>query len=239
MPTTSRPITLALLPILVGLAAITAGPALAQAPPATPPGQLSAPQTSPVAFDVQEGIRLHNELKYAEALPVLDRAITALNPNDAAERELLVRAFEYRARSRYTLSDTAGASADFEALLRLRPDYQPDAGMSPRVRGAFSEVRAQVVGDVMLQLTPPGEVMVDGRPFTVTSEALSLALLAGDHAVSAKRTGYRTIDQRLTVAPGIASTVTLTLERSSATLRLRTLPVGVDVLVNGAPKGTT
>ena len=186
-----------------------------------------------------EAIRLYNEFQYTEAVVALDRLVSSLNPADAQQRDMLARAYEYRARSRYVQNDGAGVEADFALLLRLRPDYQPDPGMSPRVRPVFGEVRARIVGEMTLQLTPPGEVYVDGRPYDATSVPVTLPLLAGEHAIVAKRMGYRSIEETVVINAGETVPVSLVLERTIATLRLRTIPAGVEVQLNGVTKGTT
>jgi hypothetical protein len=156
--------------------------------PRTSAAQVPAPKpsVSEANASLLDGIRLYNEFHYAEAVAALDRIIGSLNPADAQQRDLLARAHEYRARSRYVLKDTAGVEADFTALLQLRPDYQPDPGMSPRVRPIFNEVKARTVGVITLQLTPPGEVFVDGRAYDATPGPVTLSLAAGEHAVAAK-----------------------------------------------------
>lgn len=206
----------------------------ASAQPPTPSGGVSEANSS-----LQEAVRLYNEFHYVEAVAALDRLIASLTPGEGPQRDILVRAYEYRARSRFVLKDAAGVEADFAALLQLRPDYQPDPGMSPRVRPIFGGVKARTVGDMALQLTPPGEVYVDGHPYAATSDPITLSLVAGEHVIAAKRDGYGSIERRVVVNAGDTVPLALVLERTTATLTLRTIPDGVDVFLDGVPKGTT
>jgi hypothetical protein len=229
----------------LGIAVVSQGQGHAQSKPQTAAAPAAAPSSAgpqtpaDLAAALQEGIKLHNEFQYAPAIAALDRVIASLSPSDTAQREGLVRAYEYRARARYALNDSGGAEADFDLVLRLRPDYQPDPGISPTVRGVFTTVRSRLVGDVVLQVTPAGEVSVDGYSYVATAEPLNLALLAGDHTIAAKHLGYKPAEERVTVTAGGTLPVTLALERTSATLTVRTIPDGVDVLLNGVPKGVT
>jgi len=80
-------------------------PAVAQVPVAAPP---------PASIgDLLGQARVHyDSTRYEEALPLLDRAIGSLVSSasrDAATRELLVSAYELRARSRWGIGDRDGA----------------------------------------------------------------------------------------------------------------------------------
>src|SRR6185295_11434705 len=67
------------------------------------PGQAAAVANGSALL--QEGMALYDGAKYAEAVVSFGRAIDALSPSDAAQRDVLVKAYEYRARARYVIRD--------------------------------------------------------------------------------------------------------------------------------------
>jgi hypothetical protein len=197
-------------------------------------------QAADLAGLLQEGIRLYNEASYQQAVVTLDSIIGAATPSVASQRDLLARAYEYRARARYSMSrpDKAAVESDFASVLQLRPDYQP-SGMSPVVVEIFTAVRARVLGDLVLQLTPPGPIEIDGVTYTATAEPLTIPLSTGEHTIVSNRRGYRAVEQRVVIAGGQSIPLSIALERTSATLFVRTIPSGVEVLLDGVSKGIT
>src|SRR5581483_10428051 len=186
-----------------------------------------------------EGIRLYDAAKYPDAVMEFGRVIDALNPAEAPQRDLLVKAYEYRARSRFVLRDNPGTEADFTQLLKLRPDHEPASDISPRVRAVFDEVKKKTVGALSVQLAPPGEITIDGDVYTVGSQPRTVPLAAGEHVVAARRRSYRDFQQSVIVLAGDTVPLSIALERTSATYAVRTIPDGVSVLFDGIPKGVT
>ena len=211
--------------------------ALAQAPSQAPTAP--APAVNINASLLIDGMRFYDAARYPDAITSFSRAIDLLNAGDPQQRDLLARAYEYRARARYVVKDTVGTELDFTLLLRLRPDYQPAAEMSPRVLATFVDVKKKVVGEMSLRLSPPGELIVDGVSYTVGSEPLIMPVVAGEHTVAAKRRAYAPVEQKILVVAGETVPVAITLERTSATFIVRTAPEGVEVLFDGVPKGVT
>src|SRR5262249_24220080 len=153
--------------------------------------------------------------------------------------EVLVQAYELRARSRYALGDSAGTEQDFSALLGIKPDFRLASGVSSRVVAIFDGVRRVTIGQTRASITPPGGVPIDGRTYAFKSEPAVMDLPVGEHQVTAARPGYRPISQKFTVAPAEAAPLALTLERVSATLTIVSVPDGVDVILDGTPRGQT
>ena len=88
---------------------------------------------APWEADLAEGQRLFDELDYEHAVPLLSRAILALEPMAAQQpgaRAALVGAYGMRARSLFGLDDSAKAQADFRALLALDPSFALGAGVA-------------------------------------------------------------------------------------------------------------
>jgi tetratricopeptide (TPR) repeat protein len=226
------------------LTTVLAGSALSiQAPVSTPLPPPAAPAQAPTGTPellLDQGKRLFDALQYDQAVPVFDRLVALLTPGGQVQRpDVLVQAYELRARSRYALGDSAGTEQDFSSLLLVKPDFKLGAGISSRVVAIFDSVRKLTIGQVNASLTPAGDVQIDGQPYSFKAEPQLLDFPVGDHQVTATRPGYRPIAQKFTVAAGEPATLALSLERVSATLTVVTIPDGVDVVLDGAPHGQT
>jgi PDZ domain/PEGA domain len=221
---------------LIALACVAGAPAghAAQAPQST-----AAAQTGTLDLLLDQGKRLFDAFQYDEAVQLFDRLITTIAAGQTPRPDLLVQVYELRARSRFALGDTPGTEQDFAALLAIKPDFTLAADVSPRVVAVLDGVRRVTVGQVMISLTPPGDVQIDGRTYAVAAEPVTLDLTAGDHQLSATRPSYSQVSQTFTVTAGEVSTLTITLERVSASLSVVTVPDAVDVLFDGTPRGTT
>jgi hypothetical protein len=201
-------------------------------------GATAFAQTEPA--DLVEGRRLFDALEYEQALPFLDRAVVALEPNasrDPGSRTALVSAFGLRARARFGMGNREGAMADFRALLGLEPGFVLPDGVSPRVVALLDEVRTATIGLIELTLDPAdGQLVVDGVPRAYDGK---LAVAAGAHTLRVSRIGYRPIDQPVTVLAGQSLPLRVTLERVSSVVTLITTPPGAEVFINGVSKGKT
>ena len=202
---------------------------------------LCAPAFAQEPADLVEGRRLFDALEYDQALPFLDRAISALEPQasrDPASRTALISAFEMRARARFGIGNREGAVADFRALLGLEPGFVLPEGVSPRVVAILDEVRVATIGSVELTLDPlDAQLVVDGVPRPVGNGRLAVA--AGAHTLRVSRIGYRPIDQPVTVLAGQNLPLRVALERTASVVTMVTTPPGAEVFVNGVSKGRT
>jgi len=208
-------------------------------PPAGPPqAQEQAPE---LLFD--QAKRLFDAFEYDQAVPIFDRLIqslTAAGPvTDSQRIDLLVQVYELRARARFAQGNTTGTEADFAALLALKPDFKPDAGISPRVVSIFENVRKLTIGQLSIQLTPPGDLTIDGRKVTVGADPLRIDINSGEHVVNATRTNYTPFEQKVTVKAGEVAVLTIALERTSASLAVVTTPEDVEVFLDDVSKGKT
>jgi hypothetical protein len=220
--------------VAVGLSFIVAAAAVAGA--GSQAGQ--PPSVDPRLLDAK---RLFDAMDYEAAVPALDRVITQLRaeaPGEPAAREVLATALEMKARARYGLGDQEGAKADFKALLAANPGHVLPPKVSPRVVAIYNDIKKATVGEFALALSPAeAELELDGARYVAA--AGSIAILAGDHTLTAKRAGFRTATETFTVAPGSTQPVSLTLERVSAVLSIVTVPPAVEVIVDGALRGRT
>ena len=118
------------------------------------PVALAAQSAAP---ELAEGRRLFDALEYEQAMPFLDQAIAALEPDaarDAPTRAALISALEMRARARFGMGNQEGAVADFRSLLALDPGFALDPSVSPRVVAMLDEVRTATIGTIELTLDP-------------------------------------------------------------------------------------
>lgn len=210
-------------------------------PPAVPQSQEQAATPEALLFD--QAKRLFDAFQYDQAVPIFDRLIqtmTAAGPvTDPQKTDLLVQAYELRARARFALGDSTGAEQDFGALLVLKPDFKLGAGVSPRVTSVFDNVRRLTIGQISIQMTPPGDVLIDGRKVAVGAEPLRLDINSGEHVVNATRPNYTPFEQKVTVKAGEVAALSIVLERTSASLAVVTTPEDVEVFLDDVSKGRT
>jgi hypothetical protein len=131
------------------------------------------------------------------------------------------------------------AEQDFAALLKVQPDYTFSGTVNPRLVKLFDSVKARVVGQLALTISHPGDILIDGKAYTIPAEAHILDLPVGDHELAVKRSGFTPVTQRFTIKPAEPVMLELKLERVSANLEIRTIPGDVEVIIDGKPRGRT
>ena len=187
-----------------------------------------------------EAKRLFDALDYENAVRALDQSITLLqarSPNEPGRRDELASAYEMRARSKFGLGDQAGSEADFVALLRTDPAYMLTGDVSPRVVALFEAVMSRTVTTLNLSITPAtATIDLDGVPITAGG---SVPIAVGDHVVKASRPGYRQAQATVTATPGMASELTMVLERVASIVNISTVPANVEVVIDGVNRGKT
>jgi tetratricopeptide (TPR) repeat protein len=205
-------------------------------------GSVRAQEPAPSSIEslLADARRKYDEVDHTGAVAALDRAIPLMQARrgDRTVQPLLVAAYLLRARTYFVLRDFAKSQADMEALLRVDPAYRMPGDVSARVTALFEDTRKTVVGEIVLTVTPQNaDVDVDGVPLTGPERALSLA--SGPHTIAARRSGYRPDSREITVTAGTSQPLEITLERTSASLSFVTIPAGVEVSVDGTPRGAT
>jgi hypothetical protein len=198
-----------------------------------------AQQTEPP--ELTQARQYFDALDYEQAMPLLDRAIGALEPvaaRDPTRAATLVSAYEMRARARFGTGNRDGAMTDFKAALAIDPGFTLAEGVSPRIVALLDEVKASTLGAVELTMDPPAaDVAIDGvrrKP-----SGTRLAMTGGSHTIAASRPGYKPIEQSVLVNVGETVPLTLTLERVSSVVSIITSPPGVEVVINATPRGKT
>lgn len=225
------------------------GAVLAQDPPPPPaPATASeAPVDAAAAAEVQAAqalmVRARAEFEGAQqgqSIAILDELVSRLEAVrrtgtlPAAGRDLLVEAYELRARAYLNTGQQEKAAESVRALLQVRPAHALSRDrVSPKVVTFFEGIKKTMVGFLAVSSRPPGAtVTVDGASFGVT-DFFPTELLAGEHTVEVSRTGYRTERRTLTIAPKATETVSVDLERTLASSFFITEPAGVEVWVDG------
>ncbi len=201
-------------------------PVLAQAPDAE------------IQVQMSEARRHFEALEYEQAVPSLDRAVATLQSRQGDDtRQMLAEALELRARARFGLGDQDGARQDFVLLLRANPGYTMSGQVSPRVVALFDDAKKATVTSMKLTVTPAdATVLLDGRRIPATGD---VAVLVGEHTLTASRTGFKTDSLTFTAAAATTAEATLALPRTSAVLSVVTAPADVEVFVDGVSKGKT
>ena len=185
-----------------------------------------------------EARRQFEALEYEQAVPTLDRLILALQsrPDDDARRQL-ASAFEMRARSRFGLSDQAGARQDFVDLLKANPAHTLAGQVSPRVVALFEDAQKATVTKLRLDVTPASAVVIlDGVRVKASG---TLPIVVGPHTIAASRQGYAPDTLNFTAVAETTVEATLALARSSAVLTVVTSPADVEVVVDDVSRGRT
>lgn len=212
-------------------------PAAAQAPAVAQPPAVEQPAAESPDAQMAEGRRLFDAFDYEKSVPIFDRVIATAPA--ATKADLLVQAYELRARAKFALGDSAGAENDFTSLLALRPAFALGASISPRVVAIFDGVKKKTIGQLMLSLTPISTVMIDGQAFTPEQIAQPLDLVVGSHTIEINRPGYRPVNEKFTITAATRTPLTISSERISATISVATVPEGVEIVVDGMPRGVT
>ena len=216
--------------ILTALLTLTIGLAASGGP--------QAGQTN-VDLLLEQGKRFFDQFNYEDAVPIFDRVITELGASGQSRPDALAQAYAMRAQSKFALGDTNASEQDFAALLKIQPDYKLPGGVSVRLTKLFDSVKAKVVGQLALTISHPGEILIDGKAYTIPAEAHILDLPVGDHELAVKRSGFTPVSQRFTIRPAEPVMLELKLERVSANLEIRTIPGDVEVLIDGKSRGRT
>ncbi len=125
--------------------------------------------------DLDAAERALEELRYEQALPLLDRAWQSGQNGPKA----LARLFRLQGEVAATLGDEAGARRAFARWLSLVPDARLPEGTSPKIVASFDAARAQL-GAARLHVDV--QVTADGAAVAMIVATDPLALVAGARA---------------------------------------------------------
>lgn len=192
-----------------------------------------------------EAEALFDSVDQDTSLPIFGNIVDQLEPRaDAGQlsdrlREILTRSLAYRARLQFNFDAVDLAAQSLTRMLQIDPSSDLDrAQASPKLVDQLDALRRQMIGEIDFVLQPPdAQVRVDGR--IVDALTGPVPVLVGQRRLEVTLPGYAPITRELQVEAGVAMSLDLALERTSAVIRLHTRPAGADVLVNGERLATT
>ncbi|MCP3962034.1 MAG: PDZ domain-containing protein [bacterium] len=209
-------------------------------PPSLPPIDDAEIRT---LFDEAEG--LFNSTDQDASLPLFGQIVELLGPqHDAGQLSeeslgLLIRSLAYRARLHFNYEETELVDSGLRRMLEIQPQADLDRTQaSPKLVDQFDALRRRIVGEIDFVLEPAdAEVRIDGH--RVDSLAGPVAALAGPRQIDVTLPGYLPINRPMEIESDTLITIELTLERTSAVIRLNTRPAGAAVSVGGVARGVT
>ncbi len=175
-----------------------------------------------------------------DSIPLFERIILVLERREGEGRlddrgsGWLKLSLFRRAEARSNLLDREGATADLTAIVRFDPAWEVPEGymVSRLLSDLLAEVRDTETGVLDPLIDPPeAELYLDGELLGPVSGPQRV--LAGERLLHVRRPGFTEIEQPLTIPPGESVSLELTLERTSAVVRLTTSPSGVEVVYRG------
>ena len=151
-----------------------------------------------------EARRLHRDLRYAEALRALDRALDEANPYLQ-----LVEIYELRGLIAAALDRPAEAVRDFSHLLTIDPEHVLPDYVAPRFRALFERARLETRGESIRAFADAPSSVLAGEAFSIELRVESDPLGMVDRV----RIAYR-----VRGSPDIASTEVRAAARARVTL---------------------
>ncbi len=178
----------------------------------------------------------------AGAIDFLDRLIGQFDdstPPSSALQLLLRRGLMSRAEALWEVGRRGEVDDDLDRVIELAPAFEVDPeSVSAEFASRFRRRRERKVGFLRVGRFPAHlRVSVDGREIEDLPDILPV--LAGDHVVVGRLPGYASQREEVSVRNNRTEGVGLSLERSSATLRLATDPPGAVMTLNGEFIGAT
>jgi tetratricopeptide (TPR) repeat protein len=155
-------------------------------------------------------------------------------------KDMLVQAYEYRARAYYGISLTDKATESFRALIQVKPSHTlSKEKVSPKIVDFFNNVKKAMVGYLAVSSKPPGARVTLNGEFLSLTDFFPQEVLAGEYTVEIARDGYMTDTRSLVVGPKETVPLSVSLTRTAASLFFMTEPGGVEVWIDGTERGTT
>jgi hypothetical protein len=159
-------------------------------------------------------------------------------------RDLLVQAYELRARVYFASGLTEKASESFRLLVQVRPDHAlSKEKVSPKVIELFNSLKKSLVGYLAVASRPAGAKVTvagpTGRTEIGVTDFFPVEVLAGDYTVEVEKEGYQTETRTISIAPRGTEALNLELTRTLASAFFLTEPAGVEIWVDGVLRATT
>jgi tetratricopeptide (TPR) repeat protein len=161
-------------------------------------------------------------------------------PLSPRAKDLLVQAYEYRARAYYGTGLQDKAAENIRALIQLQPQHAlSKERVSPKVVDFFNNIKKDLVGFLAVQSKPAGAKVSLNGEFLSLTDFFPLEVLAGSYQVEITREGYRTETREVTIAPKATETLEVDLMRTLARFAFVTEPAGVEIWMDGELRGTS
>jgi tetratricopeptide (TPR) repeat protein len=155
-------------------------------------------------------------------------------------KDMLVQAYEYRARAYYGIGLSDKATESFRALIQVKPSHSlSKEKVSPKIVDFFNNVKKGMVGYLAVSSKPPGARVTLNGEFLSLTDFFPQEVLAGEYTVEITREGYMTDTRSLVIAPKETVPLSVAMTRTAASLFFITEPGGVEVWIDGAQRGTT
>lgn len=183
--------------------------------------------------ELSQGIQAYQNGNFDQAIDYLASAIARELP----EQSDLIKAYKYMGLSYVAKDRTRSAKTAFERAIKLNPNLTLDANyFSPKVIKIFTEVKNKIVRKATITSTPGGAlVYLDGEFRGETSDAdgklVIDAIIVGKYKIEMRKKYYRTVSSDIVVYD--KTKFDYKLEKVEIDLRLRTMPGGANVKVDG------
>ncbi len=201
---------------------------------------------------MQGGDALRARQYLSQVISVIE---TTLNDQSAkAALDVLVESLGLRARASFDLGDVAQTQADLARLLELHPDFALPPESPADLAQALDARRRSLLGRLRIDAEPADALIYLTRGSEATPSAMlpgsfvparrlrggvETPVLAGRFYLVAERPGYAAMRFDIEIATGESKNLPLQLQRESATIQIRTQPIGAVVLVDGIERGRT
>ena len=146
-----------------------------------------------------------------------------------------------RSQAHVALGDLDAAAKDFEEILRVRPEFEPEpALMTPAATKRFGKIHAGMIGNLRFEITPvDASVVVDGRSRDAARSGGIVAVLAGERDVRLERSGHDAWVETVTVEPGKEVFLQVRLVPNARTVTFVTDQPDVAIEIDGLEVGRT
>jgi hypothetical protein len=187
-------------------------------------------------------MRVFNSADQYDSIALFSELINELESQGSLtdeQRSIVARSYFQRGEVHFNFGENPEAEADIERALRTEPNLSINESMiSPKLAELLNDVRSRVVGFLQSSVTPADAVIrVAGAPPLYGGQRI--ALLEGSYPIRIERPGYAAQEQTLQVPAGQTTTVSTTLDRTSAVLHVLTVAPDLTVLVDGQERGVT
>jgi tetratricopeptide (TPR) repeat protein len=245
---------------LLALAALVAAaaplPTFGQAPAPAPPATALTDATQREIQSIQDlMVRASAEFEgpqQGRSIVIYDEAIARLETLQRITgglptrgRDMLVEAYERRARGYFSIGLQEKASESFRLLVQLKPDHNlTKETVSPKVIDLFASVKKALVAELAVASSPPGAkvTLISGtgeRTELGLTDFFPIEILAGDYTVEVVKEGYSTETRMVSLAPRATEALEIPLTRTLASVFFITEPAGVEIWVDGELRATT